>query len=377
MAADEETGTTGEDGWGTGRSVRLENVTKTFGDGTIIAAENIDLTIQPDEFVVLLGPSGCGKTTTLRCISGLEIPDSGAVYIGDREVTNSKPKDRNLAFVFQTIALFPHMNVRKNIRFGLDMKTDLSAAEKEVRVEEAAELLGIAGLLDRKPSDLSGGQQQRVSLGRAMVMEPDAFLLDEPFSALDANLRDQMRTEIKQLHRRLQTAMIFVTHDQAEAMTLGDKIVVMQDGLVQQIAAPYEIYNEPANQFVAQFIGSPSANLIESTVEAGESVTLVNDLFELELTANQTTEIDTNEGQTVTLGVRPEYLTFGSDKPLFNANIALVEPEGARDVVFLESDGYKLRATTDQGKTQEATSTGVMFDPEDIWVFDNAGERIL
>ena len=362
---------------GGGQSVRLQDVTKTFGGGEIVAAKDITLTIEPDEFVVLLGPSGCGKTTTLRCIAGLEVPDSGSVSIGDREVTNAKPKDRDLAFVFQSIALFPHMNVRKNITFGLDMKTDLSSDEKEARTQEAAEILGIADLLDRKPSELSGGQQQRVSLGRAMVMEPAAFLLDEPFSALDANLRDQMRTEIKRLHRQLETAMVFVTHDQAEAMTLGDKIVVMRDAEIQQIAPPYEIYNDPANQFVAEFIGSPSANMIECTVRDGNRTKLVCDLFELELTDEQTAELDATDGQTVTMGIRPEYLTLESDDPLFEANIALVEPEGARDVVFLETETTNLRATTSQGKIAETESTGVGLESENIWVFDENGTRIL
>ncbi|MFC7231638.1 ABC transporter ATP-binding protein [Saliphagus sp. GCM10025308] len=243
--------------------VKIEDVKKTFDGGEVVACENINLDIEQGEFVVLLGPSGCGKTTTLRCVAGLEIPDAGRIVIDGEDVTEKKPKDRDLAFVFQSIALFPHMSVRRNIRFGLDMKTDLPPEEKADRVEEAAEILGISELLDRKPGALSGGQQQRVSLGRAMVIQPEAFLLDEPFSALDANLRDQMRVEVQRLQSKLNIAMIFVTHDQQEAMMLADKLVVMNDGEIAQVGTPDEIYHDPQTQFIAEFIGSPSTNFFD------------------------------------------------------------------------------------------------------------------
>ena len=360
-----------------GQAIILEDVKKTFADGSIVAAEDINLNISPDEFVVLLGPSGCGKTTTLRCISGLETPDQGTIKIGDRDVTNAKPKDRDLAFVFQSIALFPHMSVRENIRFGLDRKTELGEEEKDRRVRDAAETLGIAEMLDRKPAALSGGQQQRVSIGRAMVMEPAAFLLDEPFSALDANLRDQMQTEVKKLQRQIGCAMIFVTHDQDEAMTIGDKIIVMDDGHIQQIGSPHEIYNDPASQFVAQFIGSPSTNVFESTVaEQSDATYLENELFSKEVSAKIAETLAHYEGQTVTIGVRPEYLRL-NDGDLFEADISVIEPQGARDVVHLESGGRTLRTTVMQGDVAADQTVTVSFDMDDAWLFNAEGERIF
>lgn len=375
---DESSDATPESVGGKGETVRLNDITKTFNNGNVVAAEDISLEIQADEFAVLLGPSGCGKTTTLRCISGLEIPDEGEIFIGDREVTNAKPRDRDLAFVFQRISLYPHMSVRKNMRFGLDMKTDLPKEEKNERVEEAAEMLGILDLLDRKPAALSGGQQQRVSIGRAMVMEPAAFLLDEPFSALDANLRDQMQTEIKRLHRNLETAMVFVTHDQEEAMSLGDKIIIMDRGRIQQIGSPHEIYDEPTNQFVAEFIGSPSTNMIDCTVNRhGDDVTLSNETFSLPLSDEMTRDLDVADGETVTLGIRPEHLTLGSDG-LFEAEITLIEPQGSLDTVFLSSGETDMRASTNKGLVGgEGTTTAVDFTPEDAWLFGEGGQRLI
>ncbi|MFC7018845.1 MULTISPECIES: ABC transporter ATP-binding protein [Haloarcula] len=360
-----------------GQQIVLSNVRKTFGGGSIIAAEDINLDISPDEFVVLLGPSGCGKTTTLRCISGLETPDQGTIKIGGEDVTSTKPKDRNLAFVFQSIALFPHMSVRENIRFGLDMKTDLSTDEKNRRVEEAAETLGIPEMLDRKPAALSGGQQQRVSIGRAMVMEPAAFLLDEPFSALDANLRDQMQTEVKKLQRQIGCAMIFVTHDQDEAMTIGDKIIVMDDGHIQQIGSPHEIYNEPESQFVAQFIGSPSTNIFECRlVDHGDGIALEGDLFTKEVPSELEDDLSGYVGHDVTIGIRPEYLRL-NDETLFEAHISVIEPQGARDVVHLETEGRAIRTTVMQGEIEPNQSVSVSFDMADAWLFDEDGERIF
>jgi multiple sugar transport system ATP-binding protein len=359
-----------------GQQIVLEDVRKTFAGGSIVAAEDINLDISPDEFVVLLGPSGCGKTTTLRCISGLDTPDKGTIKIGDEDVTHAKPKDRDLAFVFQSIALFPHMSVRENIRFGLDMKTELSTEEKNDRVREAAETLGIAEMLDRKPSALSGGQQQRVSIGRAMVMEPAAFLLDEPFSALDANLRDQMQTEVKKLQRQIGCAMIFVTHDQDEAMTIGDKIIVMDDGHIQQIGSPHDIYNEPGSQFVAQFIGSPSTNIFDGTItELGDSLTFETDLFTKEIPPEQAETFAEHVGETVSIGIRPEYLKL-NEGDLFEADIAVIEPQGARDVVHLESGGRSLRTTVMQGDIEADRSASISFDIGDAWLFGEDGDRI-
>lgn len=354
--------------------IQLEDLRKSFSQGDIVACDDVSLDIGKSDFVVLLGPSGCGKTTTLRMIAGLETPDSGSIFIEGTEVTELKPKERDLAFVFQNITLYPHMTVRRNIRFGLDMKTDLSSEEKKNRVEHAAELLGLSELLDRKPKALSGGQQQRVSLGRAMVMEPAAFLLDEPFSALDAKLRDQMRVEVKKLQRELNTAMIFVTHDQEEAMTLGDKIVIMDDGYIQQVGSAYEIYNEPTNQFVAGFIGSPSANMVEATIERqGDTYTAVNEWFSLPLDTDEPVE----SGQRVTVGFRPEYLQLDASDPQFTLETTVVEPHGKDDAVYLTSDGTEFTAITEQGViTDESQTLDCRVSPDDIWVFDETGRRL-
>ncbi|EMA46932.1 sugar ABC transporter ATP-binding protein [Halococcus saccharolyticus DSM 5350] len=356
----------------------MENVRKTFGGGEIVACDDINLEIQKEDFVVLLGPSGCGKTTTLRCLSGLERPDEGHIFIEGVDMTGVKPKDRDLAFVFQSIALFPHKSVRENIRFGLDMSSEMSKSEKNESVEDIAEMLGIENMLDRKPSALSGGQQQRVSLGRAMVMEPAAFLLDEPFSALDANLRKQMQTEVKELQRRLETPMVFVTHDQEEAMAIGDKIVVMNDGHVQQIGSPYAVFNEPANQFVADFIGSPSANLFESRLQqSSDGHTLENDLFSLPIDR----ELDSTAQSldTVTFGIRPQYVNVtDTGDALFTGDVTLVEPQGDRDTVYFDVNGHELRTVVPQNTvTAEQNEVNLDIERDKFWIFDRDGKRLL
>lgn len=360
-------------------AIELTNITKTFNNGEVVAVDNANLEIGPDEFVVLLGPSGCGKTTTLRSIAGLERPDEGSIRLHGNDITGLKPKDRNLAFVFQSIALFPHKTVRENIRFGLDMKTDMGKEERNKRVEETAEVLGIEEMLDRKPSALSGGQQQRVSLGRAMIMEPDAFLLDEPFSALDAHLRDQMELEIQRLQRELETPMVFVTHDQSEAMTLADKIVVMNHGEIQQIGTPYEIYNDPQNIFIATFIGSPEANILDCTLTSSQgSVELEHDLFTMSLPDEKVRELPQNLPDSVSLVVRPDYMELDGTDKLFSATISVIEPQGSQDNVFLDADGYDIRAVTDQHEfTTEGNTVSVSFDQEKAWLFDKQGERLL
>jgi len=359
--------------------VQIESITKTFDGGEVVACENINLDIEQGEFVVLLGPSGCGKTTTLRCVAGLELPDSGSIVINGEDVTNKKPKDRDLAFVFQSIALFPHMSVRRNMRFGLDMKTDLPAEEKEQRVEEAADILGISELLDRKPSALSGGQQQRVSLGRAMVIQPEAFLLDEPFSALDANLRDQMRVEVQRLQSQLDIAMIFVTHDQQEAMMLADKLVVMNDGEIEQVGTPDEIYNDPRTQFIADFIGSPPTNFFNGklTERDGEAV-ISTDIFELPLTKDQSAAVDLDSVNHVSAAVRPEALSFADDG-LFKATVMVIEPHGDRAAIYLESrDGDEITVLMDDVDDLEAGDTVcVEVPPESVKLFGADGERLV
>ncbi|GIO07249.1 ABC transporter ATP-binding protein [Brevibacillus reuszeri] len=244
--------------------VTLSHIYKRYGNN-VTAVDDFHLDIHDREFLVLVGPSGCGKSTTLRMIAGLEEISEGDMYIGDRRVNDVAPKDRDIAMVFQSYALYPHMNVYENMAFGLKLRK-FSKSEIEKRIQEAARILDISHLLDRKPKALSGGQRQRVALGRAIVREPQVFLMDEPLSNLDAKLRVQMRTEILKLHQRLNTTIIYVTHDQTEAMTMGDRIVVMKDGFIQQVATPTEIYNKPVNLFVASFIGSPAMNFVKGTV---------------------------------------------------------------------------------------------------------------
>jgi len=244
--------------------VSLKGVSKAF-PGNVWAIQDINLNIENKEFVVFVGPSGCGKSTTLRIIAGLEEASSGDVYIGDKLVNDVPPKDRNIAMVFQNYALYPHMSVYENMAFGLKLRK-YPKAEIHSRVKDAAAILGIENLLDRKPKELSGGQRQRVAVGRAIVRKPMVFLFDEPLSNLDAKMRVQMRTEIKKLHLRLQATMIYVTHDQTEAMTMGDRIVVMKDGHIQQIADPIKLYDNPINRFVAGFIGSPPMNFVKGTI---------------------------------------------------------------------------------------------------------------
>lgn len=355
-------------------SIQIKDLIKTFGGGSIVAVDQVNLDIEQNEFVVLVGPSGCGKTTTLRCICGLENPDSGEIIIDGEDITPLKPRERDLAFVFQDIALFPHMTVRENMRFGLDMATNLSGEDKEQRVQKAAQMLDIHELLDRKPSELSGGQQQRVAIGRAMVTEPKAFLLDEPFSALDANLRDRMRTEVKQLQRELGRVMVFVTHDQEEAMTLGDKIVVMDEGRIMQVGSPYEIYNEPENLFVAQFIGSPSTNFFDCVVKEQDGrAVLHNELFQLPFDSG----VELSDSDSVTLGVRPEHLEFPRTGGLFEVNIDVVEPHGTNDAVYLSSGEKTMTAITTQNRIQvDNGPLSVDFDEERIWLFNPDGERV-
>ena len=244
--------------------IKLEHLTRNYG--SVTAVDDVNLDINDDEFLVLVGPSGCGKTTTLRMVAGLEDISSGSVYIGDRRVNDVEPKDRDIAMVFQSYALYPHMSVYDNMAFGLKMRK-VASGEIDKRIGEASSMLGIGHLLKRKPRELSGGQRQRVALGRAIVREPAVFLMDEPLSNLDAQVRANTRTELLRIHQRVKNTVMYVTHDQVEAMTMGDRIVVMKDGVVQQFAAPKEIYDHPANKFVASFIGSPPMNFFDAELQ--------------------------------------------------------------------------------------------------------------
>jgi multiple sugar transport system ATP-binding protein len=313
----------------------LTGTTKVFTDGgdEIMAVDNIDLDIEDGEFVVLVGPSGCGKSTTLRMIAGLDKPTSGTISIGGEAIQDKSPQERDIAMVFQSYALYPHMTVRGNMAFGLEESTDMTDAEIDETVTDAAETLGIANLLDRKPGALSGGQQQRVALGRAIVRNPEVFLLDEPLSNLDAKLRAQMRTELQQLQDDLGVTTIYVTHDQTEAMTMGDRIAILDGGRLQQLGTPMECYHEPANVFVAGFLGEPAMNFFDATVDGAA---LVSEEFTYALPDEIAAK--TTDGAEVVLGIRPESIDITDDPDSSEgipATIDVVEPHGDENAVHL------------------------------------------
>jgi multiple sugar transport system ATP-binding protein len=305
-------------------SVEIRDVRKAFGAVQIIKGVNID--IKDGEFVILVGPSGCGKSTLLRMLAGLENITSGEIAIGGRVVNNVPPKERDIAMVFQNYALYPHMTVKDNMAFSMKLRK-APQNEIEERVSKAAKILGLTHLLERYPRQLSGGQRQRVAMGRAIVRDPQVFLFDEPLSNLDAKLRVQMRSEIKELHQRLKTTTVYVTHDQIEAMTMADKIVVMHDGIVEQVGAPLDLYDHPANLFVAGFIGSPAMNFIKGKAEGGKF--LADAGFAVPLPKTETSV----EGQAVTMGLRPEYIRM--DPNGFEAEVVVIEPTGSETQVAL------------------------------------------
>jgi len=323
--------------------VTLDKVVKRYG--AIEAVRGIDLDIAHGEFVVLVGPSGCGKSTTLRMIAGLEEIDDGTIRIGDRVVNELAPRERNVTMVFQNYALYPHMTVRENLGFSLKIAKRPND-EIATRVKEAADILGLADLLDRTPAQLSGGQRQRVAMGRAIVRHPDVFLFDEPLSNLDAKLRVQMRTEIKRLHQRVDTTMVYVTHDQVEAMTLADRVVIMPDGRIEQEGAPLALFSEPANTFVAGFIGSPPMNLVEGTVvsDDGAPAVRLDDGMALPLSPEQAARLDGAEH--VTVGLRAEDLLpaghgveSGGPTMSFERAVNIAEPLGTESMLFLDFGG--------------------------------------
>jgi len=326
--------------------VVLKELFKKFDE--VVAVRDVNLTIKDQEFMVLVGPSGCGKSTTLRMIAGLEEISSGEIYIGDRLVNDLPPKDRDIAMVFQNYALYPHMTVYDNMAFGLKMRK-FPKAEIDKRVRDAAQMLGIQELLSRKPRQLSGGQRQRVAVGRAIVRHPQVFLFDEPLSNLDAKLRVQMRVELKRLHDRLETTCIYVTHDQVEAMTLGDRVVVMKDGLVQQVGDPLGIYSKPRNRFVAGFIGSPAMNFVDCTVAASNGDLAVEASgVRIAVPPSQKLALDRYRGKPVTLGVRPEDLreTEPDDPKQYrlDAVVEVVEPLGNEILIDVKAGPHPLVA---------------------------------
>jgi len=308
--------------------VRLEGIRKMYQDSTV-AVHGVDLDVADGEFVVLVGPSGCGKSTTLRMIAGLESITAGKLMIGDRVVNDVPPKDRDIAMVFQSYALYPHMTVRDNLAFALKLRGN-SKAEIDKRVQQVATVLGIHDFLDRTPRQLSGGQRQRVALGRAIVRQPQVFLFDEPLSNLDAQLRVQMRREIARLHQELEATMIYVTHDQVEAMTLGDRIVVMNKGHVKQIDSPMNLYDHPQNRFVAGFIGSPAMNFVDGTIMASDSLRFIaeGNAFTFAVPASLAERIQGLEGRSLTLGIRPEDVSVAieSGPTIFLGESTIVHP---------------------------------------------------
>jgi len=333
-------------------NVVLKNIAKRFGD--VIAVDEVNLEIADREFVVLVGPSGCGKTTTLRMIAGLEEISDGEISIGDRVVNKLTPMERNIAMVFQSYALYPHMNVFDNMAFGLKMRK-VSKEQREAQVRKAADILGIEDLLDRKPKQLSGGQRQRVALGRAIVRDPDVFLFDEPLSNLDAKLRVQMRIELKKLHERLQATVVYVTHDQVEAMTMGDRIVVMKDGIVQQVGRPLDLYNSPANRFVASFIGSPAMNFIPCRLVEDKSHHYIDTGdYRITLPDFLSSKVSTAQGDEFIFGIRPEHFQHtlagngkANDLPAIKATINVVETLGKETFLDLSTGVHSLTALLD------------------------------
>ena len=361
--------------------LKIQNLTKRFNDGTdgeIVAVDDVSITVDDGEFLVLVGPSGCGKSTTLRCIAGLESATEGTITLGGEDITHKRSRDRDIAMVFQNYALYPHMSSRKNMGFGLKMGTDMGSDEIEHRIEETAEMMGIGDLLDKKPGDLSGGQQQRVALGRAIVRDPALFLMDEPLSNLDAKLRTQMRTELQNLQSELGVTTIYVTHDQTEAMTMGDRIAVLDGGQLQQIGTPLECYHLPNNRFVAGFIGSPSMNFFEVTQDR-DAGTLVHDDFEYDLDAETAAEV-ADGADRLTLGIRPEDIRIAAaaDENALTVDVDVIEPLGDQSFVYLRLGDELFTASVDgEEYIKEGASMDVVFPRNRIHVFDGrTGEAI-
>ncbi|MCI0182732.1 MAG: sn-glycerol-3-phosphate ABC transporter ATP-binding protein UgpC [Acidibacillus sp.] len=365
--------------------VILSHIYKRY-QGNVVAVTDFNLDIADKEFIVLVGPSGCGKSTTLRMIAGLEEISDGELTIDGKKMNDVAPKDRDIAMVFQNYALYPHMSVYQNMAFGLKLR-HFPKPEIDKRVREAAQILDIAHLLDRKPKALSGGQRQRVALGRAIVREPKAFLMDEPLSNLDAKLRVQMRSEISKLHKRLQTTFIYVTHDQTEAMTMGDRIVVMKDGFIQQVATPQEIYSHPRNLFVAGFIGSPSMNFISGRIEQeGDTIRFVAPGISLVIPQGKHDRIR-NEGmigKEVVFGIRPEHV---HDEPMyietfpggiFEATVDVVEHMGSEMYLLFDISGQMVNARiVARGDVQVGTQMKMAIDMDKIHLFDKESELAI
>ncbi|MFZ5962537.1 ABC transporter ATP-binding protein [Thalassococcus sp. BH17M4-6] len=350
--------------------IRIENVRKDFGAFT--AVQSSSFTIEDGEFFMLLGPSGCGKTTTLRMMAGLELPTSGRIFIDGEEVGQKPASQRDIAFVFQMFALYPHMNVRGNISYPLKSQ-GMPSAQRKAKVHEVAEILGITDILDRPVGGLSGGDRQRVALGRAIVRDPKAFFMDEPLGALDAEFREHMAEELRALHDRMAATTVYVTHDQLEAMQMGDKIVVMNHGVVEQFGVPQDIYDWPATKFVAQFIGSPPMNFLDfdGKIEAGQDEVRLNDIA-----IRVPQSVDGAQGR-LTLGVRPEHVKLDDAAP-YRGRIMATEYLGTTQIVTLDTANGQIKARiASSDKIAVGQSAGLSFDARTITLFENAQGQAL
>ena len=364
--------------------VTLNHITKKFGEVTAVSDLNIQ--IQDREFLVLVGPSGCGKSTALRMIAGLEEITGGDIFIGERRVNDVAPKDRDIAMVFQSYALYPHMSVYDNMAFGLKLRKR-PKAEIERRVKEAAELLGLQNLLQRKPKQLSGGQRQRVALGRAIVREPQVFLMDEPLSNLDAKLRVETRAGLIKLHQRLQTTTVYVTHDQVEAMTMGHRIAVMREGVLQQLDTPQTLYDRPANLFVAGFIGSPAMNFFPGQLvseNGGQDLWVQTTGLRLKIPEPMRAHVSSANGREVIFGVRPEHIHHrvevrdAQPGQTANVNVSVVEPLGSEVFAYLATNGHEFIARMDaSAKPQPGETIETVFDTDRLHIFDKETEQAL
>jgi len=362
--------------------IEFDSVTKVYDDaqGFEVAVEEFDLDIEDGEFVVFVGPSGCGKSTLLRMVAGLESVTDGEIRAGDEVINEKRPRDRDIAMVFQDYALYPHKTVRGNMAYGLKIDTDLSDEEVEKRTTEVAEMMGIEELLDKKPAALSGGQQQRVATGRAIVREPKVFLFDEPLSNLDAKLRKHMRTELSRLHSELGITSIYVTHDQEEAMTMADRIVVIKSGTVQQVGPPKEIYHHPENRFVADFIGSPSMNFFDVDYDGD---VLVHDGFEYPVSGSIERAIENSGNDGFVIGVRPEQITVlqdadSADEFAFAVTVDVTETVGSDNFLYLDLGGSECRVRTDPTiDPEEGDTVYVKLDKDAIHLFNGDTEKSL
>ena len=363
--------------------VSLKNIYKLYNE-TITAVKDVNLEIKDKEFAVLVGPSGCGKSTTLRMVAGLEVPSKGDVYVGERLVNNVPPKDRNIAMVFQNYALYPHMNVYANMAFALKLRS-YSKSDIDKRVKEAAEILGISHLLSRKPREISGGERQRVAVGRAIVRKPDVFLFDEPLSNLDAKMRVQMRTELNKLHRKIQTTMVYVTHDQTEAMTLGDRIAVMKDGEVMQFDEPLKVYDNPLNKFVAGFIGSPPMNFMEGKlIKKDGGVYFDEGSFRVKIIEEMHDKLSAYIDKEIIFGIRPENIydkLFASDATPENTLSVLcdvLETMGSENYLYLSTSKHTMIAIVDaSNKPSMGSMVEIVFDMEKVHFFDPSTEKTV